>query len=692
MISMTKCKSEFFHLFLRLNIIAFIFLFSYKATSQHLTEPQVRKIAASLVNQKILTPFGAEELIRYAAKKPLQVYENCTAQSLSEIDYSYYFLNNYFDILPGRENLNQSYLDSLLQTEKYKYNDREVVLEESFLLQHFPTKHHLMSFIYHAALFCKYNKRDIYYDKTEEKVVKKMSTYFGSSMSSFFKDKDIEFSVSSDNDTKAKQDRRVLLAKPFLKWVPAFKAAGLLAQNEMRIENKYADGVNIFTTINHHEIITEISKLITYNDKYPFYKNNQLALLDSFVTTGLISKEQKSKLISLYKENNLLTINDVIKQSGKYILAAPAQPANANRWSSYNEFDTEIIKQKYAHIIKEAAKLLHFQYADLSVMKEAVNEETELLMMPGGTSSDIDMYVTINGRLYKEVIQNLESHHWLSGINFQFLNHFLEDEKIEKRFYFVKPAMFTGYENEHKNDFIIALLSEKEAEWAANKYMASNLDACYNGSPGNYSYSVTYGYHDTAIRLTRANIIDAANLFIQEGVIKNMSTDQRNKWAADMREKNPETIANVLFELPNTFNCDPNPTIGFFIETVNNSLLYDDINPENFIMNSFIKYQQTNKQFPATEEMIIGFSLNNKIYESAVESERDAWDSLALPRLINKAFQDQGMPYKILLLNASSLSLPQNVYGKCFIMLTSKQAEVLEKKYQTPFRNEYNQY
>ncbi len=105
--------------------ILLIFLLPIVAFSQNklkentikLSIDEVNKIANSLLEQQFLTAFGKEEMIRYATNKPLLIYKDYNEQQLDSVNCNQYLLEEYFDILPGRENVNKKYL-SLLEDQK----------------------------------------------------------------------------------------------------------------------------------------------------------------------------------------------------------------------------------------------------------------------------------------------------------------------------------------------------------------------------------------------------------------------------------------------------------------------------------------------------------------------------------------------------------------------------------------------
>ena len=661
-----------------------IFAFSQdkaKDNSTKLSIDEVNKIGNSLVEQQFLTVFGKEELIRYATSKPLLIYKEYNEQQLDSVNCNQYLLEEYFDILPGRENKNKEYLSLL---EDQKNNDDKILLAagQKFLNSNFPTRTHLFDFLFTSISFHLYDGHQDY-DSTTTKIAKSFGNYFEPKVNVAMQDTLIEFEVSYDKDTKILQNERVKIAKPFLKWIPIFKTAGLLKSSEMSIENRYANGENIFSSINSHSIIKEIKEIIHHNDLVPFYRIKQTELLDKLVATNFLTSENKTSIISNYNENEFLNPENIVASTNHFFALnrkLEIAPYSLMTWNNYGEIEPTAIKKVYEMVLQKAAKLLNFTYSNLEVHRIAATNYKQLIVLPNNRQYYV--LVKINNVLYKESIKELEGKDWIRAQNFQFLNHFLEDQNDNRRFFITSQKRITGYEPQEPDNLYFTLLKEKEETIFRNKYLFADIDDCYAGEPGDYQYYVGYDFFnnqfDSKTRFDRNSLVNFIKL-CKELKLSNAVNQEINYTCAFFRDLNPFNANSILSFFPEAFALDKTQQTGEFLMQLENQL--QEIQPSK--MSYFKDYLQEYKLDKATnqEKLVTSFKFMGKPIRISVDNEDEFWTNNLLLNLINKTYQDANLPFKIYLFKNES------EYGGSIscILLTFDQKTMLDKMYPKMF-------
>lgn len=667
----------------RIATIFFLLVFLHRVGfAQRLSGDELNRIAQSLVDQQLLTPKGKAELLRFSEKKPLEVYKGFNNAFLDEARCSVYFLKDYTDILPGRGIFPISYFDSLLNVNK-DFEKECAIKEERFLVEHFPTRTDLFNFLYTAAGF--YRDERTRTDSTKM-LADRFGAYFGPAMEPLYRDSTIEFSVSFDRDTKALEEERVKQVKPYLGWLTIFKKAGLLDSADARMEDRFNNGRKIISWVSHRQMMDDIRALIIYHDKFPYYKQQQLYLLDSLTVSGFIDKTIATKLAENYKTDVLLNINDLALQTKNYLsldYETEIKPFDYLTREYYGQIPTDKIKRLYELILKKASLLLNFKYSDLEV--HVLKDEAEG-QMKYPDNRQFYIYVKIDDILYKEMIKERELESWILPQNFQFLNHYLEDQRDPRRFYFTRHSRFTGYESQEPGTILMTLLNEKEEAFVRNVYMASKINACYNGTPGDYSYTAWERY-DLTQRLTRTQIMEAVDLFLKTKLIKN--TDQKMQLIAALREKNPVSVSNIVLELPNAFTSGIAPTVQGFLADVNEKIQELQQTDKELLTD----YAVVAKAAPANgkseqETLVFSFRCHQKKYEFNVDTGDQAWENNLLINTINKALLEAQIPYAVYFLPGEVSLFRQDLYGKNYLLLSPEQAEEMSNKYPDLFKAE----
>ncbi|AMP98514.1 hypothetical protein AY601_1599 [Pedobacter cryoconitis] len=345
----------------------------------------------------------------------------------------------------------------------------------------------------------------------------------------------------------------------------------------------------------------------------------------------------------------------------------------------YGEIPVDKIKAFYELVLKKAALLLNFTYSALEV--HAFKTQDQLIMDHGNRQFYI--YVKLNGILYKEEIKERELESWINPQNFQFLNHYLEDQNDQRRLYFTKYDIFTGYEPQEKKTLFLTLLKENEVKFVKNVYLASTLNACYNGSPGDYNYAA-WEYYDTTQRLTRAQLTDAVDFLITQQLLKTTVDQNRERLIAIRREQNPKSISNILLELPNAFTSGGNSNIGGFLNSLDTRIQQ----LQNRNTNYFTDYSNIYEEEPARDRSKISFNFNPKKYQMNVASEDMLWEDNLLIIKINTAFTEAKLPYAVYPLPEDSKFFRQDLYGDNYIILSPDQAAAIVIKYGDIFKEE----
>ena len=667
----------------RIAILFFFFmLLQQVGFAQRLSTDELGRIAQSLTHQQLLSQKGKEELLRFAEKKPLEVYKGFSKAFLDEANCSVYFMKDYTDILPGRGVFPISYFDSLLTT-KHDLEKECAIKEERFLAGHFPTRSDVFNFLYTAAGFYRDERSGT--DSTKI-LADRFGAYFGPAMEPLYRDSTIEFSVSYFDDTKALQEERVKQVKPYLGWLAVFKKAGLLDTADTRMDGRFNNGKEIFSSVSHRQMMGDIRALIIYHDKFPYYRQQQFSLIDSLTASGFIDKAVAMKLTENYKKDSLLNINDLALQTKNYLrldYETEIRPFDYITRNYFGLIPEDKIKGLYELVLKKASLLLNFKYSNLEVhaLKDQAAEE-----MNYPANRQFYLYVKINDILYKEMIKERDLESWILPQNFQFLNHYLEDQGDQRRLYFTKHSLFTGYESQEQESIMMTLLNEKEEAFARNVYMATKIEDCYNGSPGDYSYAVWERY-DLRQRLTRGQIAETVDLFLATQLIKN--ANQKTQLIAALREKNPVSVSNILLELPPAFNSGSSgqQTVEAFLGDVN-AKIQELQNTKKDFLDGYVQQWVSAKGKPEEDMSVFSFRCNQKKYEFKVASEDQAFRNNLLIGLINKALLEAHIPYAVYFLPEDVSFFRQDLYGKNYVLLSAKQAEAISKKQVNIFKVE----
>ena len=637
---------------------------------------EVNAIANALEQQMFLTVFGKEELIRYATNKPLLIYDKYNEVQLDSVNCNQYVLEEVLDILPGRENKNKKYLSLLEETK----NEKKILLsnEQKFLNTNFPTRTHLFSFLFTSINF-HLDEGHQDYENTTTKLAKSFGNYFEPSINKDFLVPNVEFSVSYDKDTKILQNERVKAAKPYLKWIPIFKTAGLLVQNEFRIENRYANGENIISSLDNYSIVKEIKEIIRHLDLYPFYKQKQIEILDKLVTTKFLTSEKKEELIATYKKNELLDVEKIVASTNHYFsLNRKLEIAKYSlmTWNNYGEIQPSAIQKVYEMVLQKASKLLNFTYSSLEVHNINTKKYKQLIALPN--NRQFFVLVKINNILYKESIKEVEGLDWIRASNFQFLNHFLEDQNDNRRFFVTTNERVTGYEPQESENIYFTLLKQNEETIFRNKYAFTDLEDCYAGEPGAYEYQVGYDFYadnnDQTRRLTKNTVVDFFKICKELKVSKVFNQDINYVYAF-YRELNPASINNLFCLLPEIFEIDKFKTINDFLDQVEIQL--QEIQPQK--LNYFTDVSQEYKldKSKNEEKLFVDFKFKNIEYHFSVGNEDEIWSSNILLDTVNKALANANLSQAIYLFKN------KNEYSSAIsaVLLTKNQKTTLDKLY-----------
>lgn len=644
---------------------ALFLLWCSLALAQPLSVTEVNQIAQSLQDQQLLSQKGKDELIRFSEKKPLQVYKNISEK-------------NYGDDLPGRNIFPPAHFDTLLNKIK-DFEKGYELKEQRYLAGSFPNRSDLFNFIHAAAAYYRDEQSG---SEATKKLTEGFGEYFGPAIKPLLSDSTVEFQVSAFEDTRVQQEERVKQAKPYLIWLDLFKKTGLLDAQDMRMEHYYGNGNNIISSVSHRKMMDDIGKLIIYHDKFPYYKQQQLALLDSFTATGFIDPAARKKLIDNYSRDTLLNINDLALHTKNYLsfdYEKEIEPLDFITREYYGQIPTDKIKKLYELVLQKAAALLNFRYTDLEVhvVKDEIQAE-----VPGNRQFYI--YVKINDILYKEMIKERDLESWINAPNFQFLNHYLEDQLDPRRFYFTTAALFTGYEANYPKTIFLTLLKEKEAELVRNVYLASKSDVCYNGSPGDYSYAV-WEYYDLNERLTRTKIADVVDFFLAEQILKKTEKKSREQLVAAWRERNPVSLSNMLLELPNAFTSGLSNTVEGFLYDLNTRLKELQTADQDYLTDYAHSRIPVNGQ-PDQEKLLLTFQCGQKKYELELATEEQAWENNKLINIINEALTEAKIPYGVYPLPEDSSYFRQDLHGDNYILIAPEQAAKLISKYGDLFK------
>jgi hypothetical protein len=641
--------------------------------AQKLTIVQVREMGRSLVQQQLLSENGAQELVRYAEEMPLELYKGIGQERLTSLDNSIYVLEEYMDLMPGQELLSLQTLDSLATSDKGPWQQKiALIREERFLRENFPTRSQLLHFIYNGILFYSQNYQQEYLrqDTTGGLLLKRYDAFFGPAIQPFLTDSTISFTVSYDMDTPADQQLRVAQAKPYTKWLGVFRQAGLFTDSDSILKRWYSDGHHIISDISNRNMLDEICKRATYVDKMPYYQKQQEVLLDQLVQTGLLDN---AGLVVIHRSTPPYRTEEILNACKRKILLASKTdiaPYDYVARNEYGKIDSAAISGLYYRVLdKITAHIVPVIKREIKVYKNKPDNQGLYAFqkdLSQQRSAKISYaYINLDGHLYKEVIDEKEFESWIRPENFQFLNEWQEDKGDSARFYFVKHRIFTGYEQQPVDTVFIALLTEKEASLLENKYFFSELDGCYNGSPGDYDNSVYPSEYYDSSRMSDAAIRIFISKCVQTEMISYKNAASEAPFIASLRERNPRSGLDLLYGLPAFINVDNDPSM--LINAVADAA--KKVLPGKKLLFSALS---------VTEELL-SFKLNNKLYNIRFMNESDLYEKEDLLHLINKALQENGVGHHVYRLKDKDGIFGSGESDHNYMLLDKAQAAVVKE-------------
>ncbi|MBC9912620.1 hypothetical protein [Chitinophaga varians] len=539
---------------MRYLLLVLLFVSHLTANAQQLPLSTVTEMARRLGQLQLLTPTGQEELIRFASGQPLQLYQGIDK---TQVPTQAIFVAeaDFLDILPGQTRLTMATLDSLAAIPNYPWSGHEHQFAEArFLAGQFPSRHDLFGFLLHTADYCRSN-----YDSSDVLTVR-IYGWFGPAMTPYMTDSTLELAVNDQTDTPAAQQERVATYAPYLHWVNLFRQAGFLPETDSVINLYYRNGKNIYGSISHSNAVRELEQYLTYLDKYPFLQQQQRQRLDSLQQTGLIDEAGKQRIIARYRPYTLLSSDDILsacKSAVPLYTATDIQPYDLVPLNSYGEIPVAAIRTFFERVTnKISQQLFPLTVTDIRVQKAAPNAnglypyQEELSL--GRSAKILSATLQLNGQLYKETIDEKEFESWIRPENLQFLNHYLEDQHDQRRFFFISPHRFTRYEPLQPDTVFLALLTEAQAKLLQSPYLFDRIEGCYNGSPGDYDYAVyPYQYFDTHSRLNKQQIDSFVALGRKHQLFPQQDTALLQ---AAVREQNPTGYQDVLSFSPAVFS------------------------------------------------------------------------------------------------------------------------------------------
>lgn len=531
-----------------------LFVSHITANAQQLPLSTVSDMARKLGQLEVLTPAGQEELLRFAGGQPLRLYQGLDKTQLPR-QAVFVAEADFLDIIPGQTRIPMATLDSLAAIQQYPWSGHANQFAEArFLAARFPSRHDLFGFLLHSADYCRSN-----YDSSDSLTVR-LHGWFGPTMAPYMADSTLDLAVNDQTDTPAAQQERTAIYAPYLRWVNLFRQAGFLPETDSVINIYYQNGKNIYGSVSHTNALGELERYITYLDKYPYLKQQQLLCLDSLQQTGLISEAAKQQIIARYRPYTLLSSTDILsdcKSAVPLCTATDIQPYDLVPVSHYGEIPVTSIRSFFEQATDKISKqLFPLTATDIRILKAAPNADglypyQEQLAL-SRSAKILSATLRLNGHLYKETIDEKEFESWIRPENLQFLNHYLEDQHDQRRFFFIQPNRFTRYEPLQPDTVFLALLTEAQAKLLQSPYLFDRIEGCYNGSPGDYDYAVyPYQYFDTRTRLNRQQIDSFVALCRQHQLFPQQDTALLQ---ASIREQNPAGYQDALSFSPAWFS------------------------------------------------------------------------------------------------------------------------------------------
>ncbi|SJZ42570.1 hypothetical protein SAMN04488128_101154 [Chitinophaga eiseniae] len=539
---------------MRYLLFVLLFVSRITANAQQLPFSTVDDMARKLRQLEVLTPAGQEELVRFAQGLPLRLYQGLDKMQVPK-QAVFVAEADFLDILPGQTHIPPAILDSLAAIRQYPWSGHDNEFAEArFLSGQFPSRHDLFNFLLHSADYYRFN-----YDSSDT-LTNRLLSWFGPAMAPYLTDSTLELAVSDQTDTPEAQQERVAVYAPYLRWVDLFRQAGFLPETDSVINAYYHNGKNIYGSVSHTNALQELGRYITYLDKYPYLKQQQLLRLDTLQQSGLIDGTEKQQIITRYKPCTLLSSDDILsacKTAVPLYTATDILPYDLVPQHTYGQIPVAAIRVLYQRVTdKISRQLFPLTATDIRVQKATPDADglypyQEQLAL-SRSAKILSATLRLNGRLYRETIDEKEFESWIRPENFQFLNHYLEDRHDPRRFYFITPNRFTRYEPLQPDTVYLALLTRQQAGLLQSPYLFGRIEGCYNGSPGDYDYAVyPYQYFDTASRLTKVQIDSLVTLCRSQGIFLQQDTALLQ---ASIREHNPVFYQDALSFSPACFS------------------------------------------------------------------------------------------------------------------------------------------
>ncbi|WP_143307659.1 hypothetical protein [Chitinophaga vietnamensis] len=494
-------------------LLLLLLVIPFCSVAQQLSLPAVKQLAQSLTDQQLLTPFGRDELIRFAQQQPLLAYKD--VHDLDELRQPIYVAESAFiHLLPGDTRITRALLDSVSRQVRF---DDDALQEEYFLADRFPVKRDLYNFVRYIG---------DYYASANPLLIKRFGEYFGKAA----------FDSSG-------QFRPGAIPQAFIQ-------AGILPADDPFKERDNA---------------SELGKRLDWLDKYPYAQQRQMALLDSLRATGLFTDSARQLMTTRYQPFTLLTVNDIFGNCGYAVplyYATDIEPYAGLPENAYGVIDTNALHS----VMQRVTSRIHQHIVPMEITAWSAHKvppssdgqypyEEELALRRSAKLQFAEL--TIGGHLYKEVIDEKEFETWIRPENFQFLNHVMEDRKDPRRFFFIEQERYTGLEPAPIVLFV-ALLTERQAALLQSKYLFKRIEGCYNGSPGDYQNCVYPGdYFYPERRLSAAQIHALVTWCAERQLLNTANKALLPHLEAAIREENPQDMTGVLRFSPAFINTEP---------------------------------------------------------------------------------------------------------------------------------------
>lgn len=288
----------------KLSLFTFL-LFSASTYAQSITIEQAEAYSNELVNNNFLTPKGKTTILKELRANHIETYHTSPANNIT-----------YSSDELSRESILQFCSSAIIAELMNRLRGKGIEIEE------------------------KISPREPLSDSGR--------TY--SLMPGPFANKEYDGSISTQTS---------VFGSTRMKTLNTFRKSGLIDE---KTYNDCLSGLTSKKLRDEGELIRYMLDRSTYYRYYDFNKKEQEAYLLSLVKHGILSEDEKSKLLASYKDYELKTIPEMLKQSARYALAdLHAYPA--------------VPEVTYPVIFETVKKLLPaFRYSDLSVV---VKEEQQ---------------------------------------------------------------------------------------------------------------------------------------------------------------------------------------------------------------------------------------------------------------------------------------------------------------------------